>query len=204
MPASKPSDQNWLYKLWGPLKTKLQDWTEHWTKDRPFCMWSLVLVHRPYADDAGLPSTPEFSRHCFLPFSSFAVFFFFFCLWHLECSCLLGMREMQEWREVQRLLVTFLKHCTISWEDCRHLLGSLLGFVTISFIAIVQCKWYFRIQVNLVIPKFLCLEPSLLPDPFCWLDLMESGRVSTQSRAETTESVPCKWNPHGHQSLSQS
>lgn len=171
------------------LKTKLQDWTEHWTKDRPFCMWSLVLVHRPHADEAGLPPTPEFSHHCFLPFSSFPVFL---SLTFRVCSCLLGMLEMQKWREVQRPLVTFLRHCTISWEDCRHLLGSLLGFVTISFIAIVQCKQYFRIQVNLVIPKFLCLEPRLLPDPFCWLDLMESGKVSTQSRAKTTESVRCK------------
>lgn len=105
---------------------------------------------------------------------------------------MLGMLEMQRWREVQRPLVTFLEHCTTSWEDSRHLLGSLLGFVTISFIAIVQCKQYFRIQVNLVIPKFIRLELSLLPDPFCWLDLMESGRVSTQGKAKTTKSVHCK------------
>ena len=163
-------------------------------------MWSLVLLHRPHADEAGLPSTPEFLLHCFLPFSSFPVFL---SSTFRVCSFLLGMLERQRWREVQRPLVTSLEHCTTSWEDCRHLLGSLLGFVTISFIAIVQCKQYFRIQVNLVIPKFIRLEPILLPPPsFCWLDLMESGRVSTQGKAKITKSVHCKWNLHGS-SISQ-
>ena len=33
-----------------------------------------MRLHRPHADEAGLPSTPEFLLHCFLPFSSFPVF----------------------------------------------------------------------------------------------------------------------------------
>ena len=62
----------------------------------------------------------------------------------------------------------FSKHCTISREEHKHLPVSLLDFVTISFIAIDQCKQYFktssentvsvselfrRIPVNLVIPN---------------------------------------------------
>ena len=84
-----------------------------------------------------------------------------------------------------------IKRCLLLGRKVTTNLDSVLKSRDISLPTKVHLvkAWFLQQSCMDVIIR---LKPSLLPHPFCWLDLMESGRVSTQGKAKSTKSVHCK------------